>query len=571
MRKNIIQNAYASVKIRTRIAAFLICATVIPIICIFLAAFFGVNQMNDEFAKNHAKSGQIAAEYNLEKFVERINLSYINLLSNDEFFRNLENLYNSKGGLSEINTLLANEITDYIRDIDIIGNDGKYYRCLSQNRVNILDARQIKTFMNEDSNWKETITDEKGIYYFILSKNLVDVYTGKREGSIVFYISESDICSTFSSIKTGGDNAFLIDENNRIISGNVKEEIGSISSYSSIEEDTLIKVSFGDERYFVSKHKMLSEKFDFPTNFTLIETISCEYVDRILNTMIFYLIAAVAAVLIISPFLAAFLSKKALDTVTALQTKMLKFSNGEEIEMGKSGKAVDEISMLEENFDDMVVRIKELISRNNIEKEKQRVAELNALQAQINPHFIYNTLDSISWLAQMNGQRDIVEMVQALSSFFRISLHNGERYVTVAQELTHVKSYLAVEEFRYPDEFEVEFNIQDGIENELILKIILQPIVENSIKHGIRALDKKGKININVYSDCDDIVFEVRDNGVGFDVNNTPPSRHNGGYGLKNVASRIKMEYGEGYGISIESEIGKGTFVKMRIKRNNVF
>lgn len=558
---------YSGMKIRTRIAFFLTVFTLIPILCIFLVSAAGVYRMNYEFAKNHIESGQKAAEYNLEKYVNRINISYISILSNDSFFINLEDVYAAKGSVEDLNVALRNIVTEYIGDIDIIAPDGAYYQCLSENKLGRLNGVQIKKCMNEDNNWEEMIADEQGNYYFILSKKLVNVFNGNNDGVIIFYVPEKDICNTFSNIETGKDSAYLLNGSNRMISGYHKEQIGSLVLNEQIPEDKLINVSFGQEDYYISRHRMKSETFDFPQNFILVETISREYVDRILRTMFGYLIAAFLTVIILAPVIAVLLSRKAIDTVTALQKRMVKFSDGEDVESKVRNNNGDEIAMLENNFDDMVVRIKELINKNNLEKEKQRVAELNALQAQINPHFIYNTLDSISWLAQRNGEQDIVEIVQALSGFFRISLHNGERYVTVAQELEHVKSYLTVEEFRYPDEFEVRFDVEEALTQEPILKIILQPIVENSIKHGIRPLETKGVIDIKVYSEGEYIMFEIRDNGIGFDVSNPPVSRHNGGYGLKNVASRIQMEYGNDCGVQIRSKPDKGTVVLVKIRR----
>ena len=210
----------------------------------------------------------------------------------------------------------------------------------------------------------------------------------------------------------------------------------------------------------------------------------------------------------------------------------------------------------------------ELIERNNIEKEKQRRAELAALQAQINPHFIYNALDAIAWYAKIEKQSYLADMVYELATFFRISLHKGENIIKVSEEISHVESYIAIEQMRFPGVFEVEYKIQEDLLDEKMIKIILQPIVENSIKHGFDNMDSGGKINITGYkNENGDIIFEIEDNGHGMDFNPLYVEKSKRGYGIRNVNERIRLEYGEEYGLSYNSIPGEGTIVKVKLKK----
>lgn len=231
----------------------------------------------------------------------------------------------------------------------------------------------------------------------------------------------------------------------------------------------------------------------------------------------------------------------------------------------------DEINALEISYNNLLQRIQELIEKNNLEKERQRELELIALQAQINPHFIYNTLDAIAWLAKLKNQDDIERLVIALATFFRICLHHGDKYILVAEEIALVKSFVSIEQVRFPGKFNVIYDIEQEILAYRMLKIIIQPIVENAIKHGIGRKNGPGEITVTGKRDGDLLRFKVTDDGVGIDlrhnvIDQLPYTIAGGGYGLRNVDERIKLEYGQQYGIEFFSEMGRGTAVTINIK-----
>jgi two-component system sensor histidine kinase YesM len=233
----------------------------------------------------------------------------------------------------------------------------------------------------------------------------------------------------------------------------------------------------------------------------------------------------------------------------------------------------DELRVLSQSFDDMVVRIDELITHNNESKDKQRESELVALQAQINPHFLYNTLDAIGWIAKINRQREIERLVLELASFYRLSLHKGDKFIRVEEELGIVKSYVAIEKIRYPDKFDVLYEVDEAIMNQPMLKIILQPLIENAIIHGIGPKVEKGFITVKGFEIGNEVHFEIADDGVGFDSDDlsyAAPKTYSGrGYGIANVDERIRMEYGARYGISISSVPGQGTTATVIIGSRN--
>lgn len=190
--------------------------------------------------------------------------------------------------------------------------------------------------------------------------------------------------------------------------------------------------------------------------------------------------------------------------------------------------------------------------------------ELVALQAQINPHFLYNTLDAIGWIAKLKKQTDIEQMVIALARFFRLSLHKGDKFITLEEEIQLVQSFVTIEQMRAPDKFDISYNIPEELKDIKILKIITQPLVENAIKHGISRKRGKGKIEVNACRTDNGLRLEVMDDGAGFDMSSTDfwvqgSSLRRSGYGLRNVDERIKLEYGREYGLEIMSEVNLGT------------
>jgi len=195
---------------------------------------------------------------------------------------------------------------------------------------------------------------------------------------------------------------------------------------------------------------------------------------------------------------------------------------------------------------------------------KEKEAELLALQSQINPHFLYNTLNAIFWMAQNVKSDKIANTVVALSRFFQLSLNNGDKLTTLANEIEQVNHYMDIQNARYDNRFRALIDIPDALLNLPILKLLIQPLVENAICHGLEMKEGAGTIGIIAYEEQDDIYIKVVDDGIGFDV---AAVRSRQGYALKNIDERIKLYYGEAYGVRIESVIGTGTEVTLKLDK----
>lgn len=232
--------------------------------------------------------------------------------------------------------------------------------------------------------------------------------------------------------------------------------------------------------------------------------------------------------------------------------------------------------MLSEQYDQMIIRIDELITHIREEQERQRKTELKLLQSQLNPHFLYNTLDTIVWLAEGKRHREVVEMITALSSFLRIGLNKGNDFISIKEEAEHVRSYLQIQHFRYEDIMDYELDFDEEIKSYTTLKLTLQPIVENALYHGIKNKREKGFLKIKGWEKNNTIYMQVKDNGIGMKTEELRKMQRlvrmggdeidaREGFGIANVAERIRLNYGAEYGLTIESEYGVGTLVTVKI------
>ncbi|WP_244208931.1 cache domain-containing sensor histidine kinase [Paenibacillus ferrarius] len=235
-------------------------------------------------------------------------------------------------------------------------------------------------------------------------------------------------------------------------------------------------------------------------------------------------------------------------------------------------EGANEISKLSRTFNLMIAKIKELMNQTLEDQEVKRISELKALQAQIQPHFLYNTLDSIIWMAEMEKVDEVVTMTSALSKLLRSSISKGEELIPIAVELQHIQNYLTIQNIRYRNKFTYAIEVDSDLLSSSILKIILQPLVENAIYHGMKHLPERGHIRITGRRIGGMIELKVIDNGVGMSEEQlkgltlkTRQTESGKGFGLHNVNHRIQLYFGELYGLQFESELEEGTTVTVRI------
>ena len=268
--------------------------------------------------------------------------------------------------------------------------------------------------------------------------------------------------------------------------------------------------------------------------------------------------------------------------IRQLETFAGKLADGQ-LDARAPAMQTQELEPLTESLNVMAERLNGVIAQNKLEQENLKKAELRLLQAQINPHFLYNTLDAIVWQAEANNSAEVISITRALSDFFRISLSSGKEWITIEQERKHLEGYLSIQKVRYRDILNYTIEIDDGIKNEIMLKLLLQPLVENALYHGIKPKRGGGSISVKGIREGNELVFSVHDTGNGIPGDRLEEIRSalkndgmqianekiggsgsGSGFGLKNVDMRIRLYYGKSEGISIESD-ETGTTVSFRL------
>ena len=302
--------------------------------------------------------------------------------------------------------------------------------------------------------------------------------------------------------------------------------------------------------------------------------VGVSYVDELVTSSLwenFWLLALAAVAVLLAALVSSIVISRALSRpLKGLSRAMRQFEkNADTFTYAPVGGA-REVQELSESFGHMVVKIQHLMETVRREEINLRKTELKALQAQINPHFLYNTLDSIAWMCEQGRNDEAVQMVNALAQLFRISISRGHELIPIRSELRHAESYLKIQKHRYKNQFSYRFDVDESCLDFLCNKITLQPIIENAIYHGINGLVDEGEIVITLRADGSDVVFTVADNGVGMEeeqiqaILRKERSDHTG-IGIKNVNDRLKIYFGEGYGITIDSEPDVGTTVTIRM------
>lgn len=282
----------------------------------------------------------------------------------------------------------------------------------------------------------------------------------------------------------------------------------------------------------------------------------------------------IAFVVFLLSIINSFISSRITDPIKELEKSVNKIEAGNldaKVYIGGSY----ETRHLGTSIQNMASRIKKLMEDIVAEHESKRKNEFDILQSQINPHFLYNTLDIIVWMIENEKQADAVKAVTALARFFRISLSKGKSIITVRDELEHVRNYLTIQHMRFKNRFSYEIEAGEDVMELASLKLMLQPLVENSIYHGMEFMDGDGEIRIRVWRDGEDLYMSVSDNGLGMTREQVEqmlvktdhvPSKRGSGIGVRNVNERIKLYFGKEYGLAIESELDEGTCVTAHLR-----
>ena len=419
-----------------------------------------------------------------------------------------------------------------------------------------------------------------GSYQWVitLSKALKNPHTGEIEAIFFVDMNYSSIGQLCKNIDLGNKGyLFIVDKNGKIIY-HPKQQL----LYAGMKTERIEEVQKNGNGNFLTsangKRQLYSVCQSEKTGWTVTGvTELSEFMKDKAEIQFSYLLIAVG-LFVLSMLLALWMSGEIVRPVKELELSMKKVQDGAFDKALVEVDGSNEITSLSRSFNIMTEKIQDLMEENIREQRAKRKSELKVLQAQINPHFLYNTLDSIIWMAESGKNQEVVQMTSALSKLLRQSISNEDEIVTVEKEIEYTRNYLAIQKMRYRDQLEYVIDVDDDVLPRKIVKLVIQPLVENAIYHGIKYLDGKGMIVILGSMRNGKIVLTVQDNGVGMDEetlskillkkpeeDREKKRKKTSNVGVYNVHNRLQLYYGKDYGLSYESAPGMGTSVYITI------
>ncbi len=449
------------------------------------------------------------------------------------------------------------------KNIEVFGNNGIIFNVPS--RYTALPSETITRYQAEANkhggaiSWHNEIESQGA---FLLLKEIRNITTTRSLGTISIQVNPSYLEKQIADVTFANDGfTCIIDNEGNYIAGTALESDTLTALRPVLAGDTGHSQIEIENKSYLLAYSSLPKKNIIVLGFIPEGTLYSE-----ISQLQVWLYMIVLITCILSFLLAVRLS----NTITAPLRNM-----EESMEVAAKGDfshtltitSKDEIGRLSQNFNTMIQKINTLIESEYKQELLRKEAEFKMLQAQINPHFIYNALDTINWTAQKRGMDDISKMVTSISNLMRISINNKKKNVLVREELECINDYLLIQKARYQDQITTMIDVAPELYDIVIPKLILQPLVENAFVHGLNQIDKKGMILVQGNIEHETIIFTVTDNGVGISneqieqimSDNHDPSAAHTGLGILTVHRRIQFIYGSKYGLSIYSNVGKGT------------
>ena len=509
-------------------------------------------------ALGNKNEDNIEKRYEGEKYI----LNKLNDFFNSSFLT--ENVYlcshDGRVYQSEANYLSLKKDFDFTRT--------EWYKEMKQKNINsiLLSSYDIASVLPSGNNEK--------LFTMI---NKIYGENGREIGCIIVDMNSGMLQSILQNTENDGT-IIIVDDNKRIAFHSAAEYIGT--QYRSPYISTILEKRSGHIEDKESNNYIVYSTSD-NTNWTLMYELPSNQINGDIRNLKIIIISTTVICVMVSLYLALLVRESISQPISDLKEKMKQVGTGDfDIEMDVDSK--DEIGLLSISFDKMVRKTKQLIENVYQSEIYQKEAELNALQAQINPHFLYNTLQTIDIMAENEGSYDISDACQALSKMFRYAINRGQEYVCLQEEINHIKNYMVIQKLRFGKKIKMDYQIQTGCENLLIVKLLIQPLVENAVVHGIENSINQCMVVIRAFESENHLIIQVQDDGEGIPkeklkVLNEELNKYSKNdvlhkvtydgvhksIGLENTNARIKLYFGEEYGVKIRSVVGEGTLVEL--------
>lgn len=560
------RNSIRSIGIKKRlIFGFLI----IPIISMIVIFFIGYKESNNiikENINNYSNEMLNVVEENINlnigKFEQQLDevllspliyegLNKSKIMSSTEEYnfanRMNEFLYSKLHLLSS-----AGEVEILTNDLSILYTQGfKYFK-----REDVLKYSAIAQEVPGRTIWFHTQIDGQGA--ISMARAIRDPLTKVVNGYIFVALNEKAFGGSFLNVSLDNSASIIVlNEKNEYLFGQQKFPYKKIIDLNG--DKTII-----DSSRYIGNYKDVSKLGWKVVNLVPYES----FLDRIrgvLLTLLIYMLTFIALTIIVSNYI----YKSIYNPINNLVKGMDRAISGC-IDVKLEDDSNDEIGRLSKQFNGLISKINSLLDEIKYEQELKRESEIKMLQAQINPHFLFNTLNTLKWIAVMNEDTSVSNGLGALAKLLRNTIVDSNEFVTIREEIDNIKSYIVIQKLRYGDSFEVNYHIEEEFYNYKIIKFILQPIIENSILHGFDEHKDNQKIDIIISENNSILEILIKDNGKGFnqDKHKEKKSGKLSGVGYKNVCERIKLTYGREYTVELKSEIDKGTEVKITLPVN---
>lgn len=465
--------------------------------------------------------------------------------------------------MGQIMTILGNDA--YIKSIVVVSKDGRilsneenldmsvsedmmkedWYTDAIHNTMPVLTGARMQSFSADKDNWVISVSTE------------ITDSSGENLGVLLMDMGYSVIEDHLRRLDLGKEGyVFLLNDKGEPVYHK------DTSYFSDPEKKRQLLEILKAEDVYNKRQNLLTYRTNIENaGWTMVGVVSLDNL-KMLEQQLFEALLLTGGLLFLAVlFIGILFTRRLAAPMADLERGMSEIEKLTEISVHRN--SFYEVELLAGNYNRMIRRIRALMDEIKEKEETLRHSELNVLVSQINPHFLYNTLDTIVWMAEFNDSERVIALTKSLAAFFRLSLNSGRELVSVADELDHMRQYLYIQKERYGDKLNYEIGEADELSDYTVPKIILQPVVENSIYHGIKPIDGPGYVTVTVKEMGKRLIFTVADNGVGFDPEEpqTGKRKGKGSVGLKNVDERLKLYYGPDYGVQIDSSPGKGCTV----------
>ena len=554
--KNILKK-FKNMKYRHKLTILLVVVSLVPVTAISL---YGHMRMSNLVRENEIEEMNFILEQTRESIDSQVQV-YTSLINYLTYSPDIEDIIEQKNMDNYLAYERYTEVVDPLLTVPKSYHDAILQIQLFAKSIKVRHGYTLIPMKEIGEEWWEKeLGDEVSVQWLIDSQRreiaaVRKIYKGQEtKAALCITLDYDKVFQPFKNILTEDTRGIIIDENGGAVCFMDELEEGKS------EEEVLKEVQ---ENYAYVNVKSSETGWNYYL-YKSHEAIS-EAVFHVLLSEIPLILLCVAGIVILGIYFSRLFTRK----IEELTENMNQVNNGSR-EVTVFSDSEDEVGLLVRSFRNMMEEINRLIHEVYENKIALKEFELKALTAQINPHFLYNTLSIINWMAIKAGQKQISKVTLALSTFYRTALSKGADMVTVENCIQNIKAYLEIQLVMHDNNFQVEWEIEPGIKNEIVPKLALQPVVENALEHGLDVKEGEDKrLKLYFTEDGEDVLLAVEDNGLGMEQEEAESlvSYQTSGYGLKNVNDRICLLYGEDYKIRIYSKSGQGTRVEIRIPK----